>query len=44
VISVKNGLKSRPTFAYLLPQRDKAALYLAGRAFAQLENYFRQAG
>ena len=29
VISVKNRLKSRPTFAHLLPQRDKAVLYLA---------------
>ena len=29
MISVKNRLKSRPTFAHLLPQRDKAVLYLA---------------
>ena len=29
VISAQNRLKSRPTFTHLLPQRDKAALYLA---------------
>jgi len=29
VISVKSGLKSRPTFAHLHMQLDKAALYLA---------------
>jgi len=29
VLSVKNRLKARPAFAHLLPQQDKAALYLA---------------
>jgi len=29
MISVKNGLKSRPAFAHLHKQFDKATLYLA---------------